>query len=336
MDEKKLLKWAHDHGPEFKSKDLAKHFKVSRQTAARWISELLDQEKLYKTGSTRSASYSHKKPSLSQQNNTPASYVLNKVTKNLEEDQVWNELATRANIKALVSKNSFQILSYAFTEMLNNAIDHSKSPKVEIELKISAKNVCFEIKDFGIGIFKKIKQDFKLKNEWEAIEHLLKGKQTSAPEAHSGQGIFFTSKIADTFSIRSEKIRLVITPKDTFTGEVKKTKGTLVTFTVSRQSRKKLSHLFKEFSDEDFEFTKGQLKVKMSQFEGLLSRSQAKRLLIGLENYNVIDFDFSDVKEIGQAFADQIFRIYKSNNPKKTLMYTNANEAVAFMIERSR
>ena len=64
-------------------------------------------------------------------------------------------------------------------------------------------NIFVIIKDNGIGIFKKIVRDHNLKNENEAIFELKKGKLTSDAENHSGEGIFFTSKVVDYFLISS-------------------------------------------------------------------------------------------------------------------------------------
>lgn len=51
---------------------------------------------------------------------------------------------------------------------------------------------------------------YNLKDDYEAVQELLKGKKTTAPEKHSGEGIFFTSKIADCYEISGNKISLII------------------------------------------------------------------------------------------------------------------------------
>jgi hypothetical protein len=170
------------------------------------------------------------------------------------------------------------------------------------------------------------------------MEHLFKGKQTTDPTRHSGQGIFFTSRISDTFSLSSNGISVRILPSkdDLFLSEIKKIKGTTVSFTISKQSRKSLKDLFDDFSNEKFEFDRNQVRIRLSDYEGLLSRSQAKRLLVGLDKFERIEFDFKKVNEIGQAFADEIFRVYARSHSKALLTYTNANSAVAFLIERAR
>jgi len=51
--------------------------------------------------------------------------------------------------------------------------------------------------------------------------------------------------------------------------------------------------------------------VKRDLNEPHVSRSQAKRLLMGLEKFNTIILDFKGVVSVGQAFVDQVFRVSK-------------------------
>lgn len=60
-----------------------------------------------------------------------------------------------------------------------------------------------------------------------------------------------------------------------------------------------------------------------------------KRILTGLEKHQRLTFDFRGVSMIGQAFADEIFRVYQKQNPGKELLFVNANEAVVGMILRA-
>ena len=65
-----------------------------------------------------------------------------------------------------------------------------------------------------------------------------------------------------------------------------------------------------------------------------ISRSQARRILVGLEKFESIILDFTRVPTVGQAFADEIFRVFKNKYPKKKIIAINTNEAVKFMINR--
>lgn len=55
---------------------------------------------------------------------------------------------------------------------------------------------------------------------------------------------------------------------------------------------------------------------------------------MGLDQYKIIMLDFSKVKEIGQAFVDEAFRVYKNRYPETQIVYQNANPAIEFMIQR--
>ena len=115
-----------------------------------------------------------------------------------------------------------------FQRMLNNAIDHSKAKTTEIRVAVEKGSLQFLIRDRGLGVFANVRKYYKLSDEFVAAEHVYKGKQTTAPKNHSGQGIFFTSRIADQFVLRSHRIETLIDnlKKDVFYGDTKFIKGT--------------------------------------------------------------------------------------------------------------
>ena len=151
----------------------------------------------------------------------------------------------------------------------------------------------------------------------DAIQDLLKGKETTAPEAHSGEGIFFTSKIADFLTIKSfgKKVVFDNVGQDIYIKDVQSSKGTKVDFVLGLKSKKKLSDLFNQYTDESFQFSKTGVKVKLyHQDVDYVSRSQARRILAGLEKFKTVEFDFQDVETIGQAFADEVFRVWQTGH----------------------
>jgi hypothetical protein len=68
--------------------------------------------------------------------------------------------------------------------------------------------------------------------------------------------------------------------------------------------------------------------------EKLVSRSQAKRLLERVDRFKIVIFDFRGVDTIGQAFADEVFRVFKNQHPDMEIYPINANELVMQMITR--
>ena len=97
------------------------------------------------------------------------------------------------------------IWHYGFTEMLNNAKDHSGGKTIFVRVSKTAITTEMMIADDGIGIFKKIQQAFDLPDQRYAILELAKGKLTTDPDRHTGEGIFFSSRMFDRFAIGADK-----------------------------------------------------------------------------------------------------------------------------------
>ncbi|HJT53158.1 MAG TPA: STAS-like domain-containing protein, partial [Candidatus Angelobacter sp.] len=63
---------------------------------------------------------------------------------------------------------------------------------------------------------------------------------------------------------------------------------------------------------------------------------QAKRVLARVELFTTVMFDFTDVPTIGQAFADEIFRVFAQQHPEIQILPIRANTEVRRMIERAK
>lgn len=311
--------------------------KVSRQYVARILAEMVKDGTLIKGGSTRGAFYAHVKraPEL-------ALRVRRRLRNlSLREDEVWDVLKGAAAFIPRLKSSVAQILTYAFLEMLNNAIEHSRSQFIEVEVSRSGGNVSFTVEDFGIGVFRNVMKQRSLNSELEAMQDLLKGKTTTAPEAHSGEGIFFTSKLGDLFTLESFGYALRVDNQvdDVFFERGPMKRGTRVLFSISERTTKRLDVVFGRYAVVPAQpaFDKSEVRVKL--FAGrarYLSRSEARRLLTGLDKFRSIILDFSGVETVGQAFVDEIFRVFKRNHPSITVTAVNTNEVVRFMIDRAR
>jgi hypothetical protein len=66
-----------------------------------------------------------------------------------------------------------------------------------------------------------------------------------------------------------------------------------------------------------------------------MSRSQARRLVHGLERFREVVLDFAGVELVGQGFADEVFRVWARDHPDVTLMPIDMCAPVAFMVERA-
>jgi hypothetical protein len=253
-----------------------------------------------------------------------------------DESSIWT-LDIKPLLPQDIKDNVLIICNYGFTEIFNNAIDHSSSGSIAVQLKYDIAKIGFTITDCGVGIFNKIQKDFNLADPHESILELAKGKLTSDPEKHSGEGIFFTSRAFDEFYIISRGLSF-LSPGDKDiiidTNDIN-INGTGVTMSIYKNSNKSLSEIFSLYTtDEGYGFTKTILPVKLLQYEGeaLMSRSQAKRLIVRFEKFKEVILDFEGIKIIGQGFADELFRIFQREHPRVKLKWINTARDVENMI----
>ncbi|MEN6623712.1 MAG: DUF977 family protein [Smithella sp.] len=318
--------------------DIVSKTGFSRAYAQRFLKDMTDVGLIIRTGKANQAHYIP----VSKKGKPPAKPSRVRkiiINKGLDEDKVLSRIKEESSIFLKIPDNVSSIIDYAFTEMLNNAIEHSRSEKIDIIVMKTASGVRFSVTDHGIGIFNNIRKKKRLASTMEAIQELLKGKETTAPEAHSGEGIFFTSKIADFLTIKSFEKKIVFdnVGQDIYINDIKSSKGTKVDFILDLKSKKTLSNLFNQYTDNSYKFSKTGVKVKLfHQDIDYVSRSQARRILAGLEKFKIIELDFKDVDTVGQAFADEVFRIWQKLHPEIKLIIKNANENIQFMIKRAK
>lgn len=337
MIEEKILKYAKKSGP-FRVQDLVKYFanEYTRQYISKKVGGLVRAGELLSSGTGTRIRYVYKDKKSLFTKEFEQTYRI----KNLSEEKVLEQIRQESLFKDNLQENVQSILEYALSEMINNAIEHSESKSVRVKILRDDKNISFFITDHGVGVFKNVMEKLKLETEYDAINEILKGKTTTQPKAHSGEGIFFTSKIADIFQINSRGFILLIDNKinDIFVNTTKKSfLGSEVYFEINIKTKKHLSDVFREYQSNPntYAFDKTKITVKLYTLGTIyMSRSQARRILSNLDKFDHIILDFKDVPTIGQAFADEIFRVYKNNRPKVVIEYINANESVKFMIGR--
>lgn len=261
----------------------------------------------------------------------------------LAEDRVWSRdiAPLLTDMPPLAKANC----SYAFTEMLNNAIDHSDGTEAWIRVRNNGYRVNILIADNGVGVFAKIADAMHLEEKRYAILELAKGKFTTEPGSHTGEGIFFSSKAVDSFAIFSDQL-CFLGPSSKHAPFLDKSdyaeKGTLVLFDILFSHRESVSAVFDRYTQapDDYGFTKTIVPVRLLEYGDetplVVSRSQAKRLMTRFERFERIVLDFTGIEEIGQGFADELFRVFPQQHPGTVLQETCCNARVQRMIDRVR
>lgn len=253
----------------------------------------------------------------------------------LEEDSVWRDVVSDLLQDRLTSE-ARSVAHYAFTEMVNNAIDHSGARFVRVGVWIARFEIRFEVFDEGRGALPHLQERLDLEDAYDALGELTKGRTTTDPERHTGEGIFFTSKAVDVFTLESARLRWTVDNirGDQAVGSSEIECGTRVRWELDPRTTTSLAEVFGAYT-EDYEFTRTRTWVRLFSFGvRFISRSEAKRLMRGLERFTHVTIDFAGVEEVGQGFVDEVLRVWPGQHPGTTVDPVGMTGPVEFMVRR--
>jgi anti-sigma regulatory factor (Ser/Thr protein kinase) len=311
------------------NRDVATALHVSPATAHRLLQALVVGGSLERHGAGRAARY--------RLRTVRRRFRL----KNLDEHRVWDEVSSQmARIRPLES-DAARSLAYATSEILNNAVDHSRGRTVEVAVTFEKGGTTVTtVQDDGVGVFRRVCQDFGYATPQDAIVQLEKGKLTSDPTRHSGEGLFFSSKAVTRFRLESQGIAWIVDNevRDSGIAPSEVQRGTRVRLETTPGHVPRLEDLFASYTDpETLQFSRTRATIKLASLgKVLVSRSEAKRLVARLTAFRHATLDFSGVDVVGQGFCDEVFRVFALAHPEVTLEPVGMNDTVAFMVARAR
>lgn len=305
---------------------LAAAMGISRQAAHRHLAAAVQDGDLRPEGQARARRY------------VPTTPRFEFVRQDLAEDEAFAIVRRRlaAPFAALADAED-RLLAYVFCEMVNNAIDHSRGERVAVQLQIDPDVIALEVEDDGIGAFASVQQARGVADPIAAAAELTKGKVTSMPARHTGEGVFFSSKAVDRFELVANGVALVVDNDvdDVAIRAAQPRRGTVVRLRFRRPPQRTLQAVFEAWTHE-FQFTRTRTVVKLFGLgRDFVSRSEARRLLHGLDAFREIVVDFQGVDGIGQGFADEVFRVFALQHPTIRLVPVGMVPAVQFFVERA-
>ena len=256
----------------------------------------------------------------------------------LGEDLVWNDVSAEVLELSDLPDPADRALHNAVVELVNNAISHSHGRYVEVSFRKAHDRLVLEVSDDGKGIFDHLAQENGLTDGMEALRQLTKGKLTTMPAEHTGEGIFLLSRIADFFEIESGGLLWMVDNEidDVGIASVHVSPGTRVRFEIDVSTTTSLESVMAE-SSEGFELARRRVVVKLFETGNrFLSRSEAKKLLEGLNRFRNVVVDFKGVEAVGQGFVDEMFRVWTSRHPDTRLHPINMGPPIAFIVEHGR
>lgn len=257
----------------------------------------------------------------------------------LAEDRVWFD--DLLPLLRHLPRNVLDIAQHGVTEMVNNAIDHSNASRIQVGMDCSQQSLRLQVDDDGIGIFRRITRALGLPDERLALLELSKGKLTTDPRRHSGEGVFFTSRMFDAYRIESGGLVFDhdAASDDDLLADADEVPGTRVFMRIAVDSQRTAKSVIDEYSSgpDDYAFARTVVPVRLARIgdENLVSRSQGRRVMQRVDRFRCVVLDFEDVSSVGQAFADEIFRVFANAHPEVELQAVNAEPGVQQMIRRA-
>ena len=320
--------------PRAISRLAGEEFGVGRQAVGRHLRRLVEEGALRQSGRTNSRVYR-----LAVLREWTETYAIGGGP---DEDLVW-----RSDVAAVLDGlpgNVRDIWHHGFTEMFNNAVEHSAGSMIVVAVTTTAATAEMQIQDDGVGIFRKIRRERGLLDERHALFELSKGKLTTDPQRHTGEGIFFTSRMFDAFEILSGGVFFsheIDREEDWLLERPESVDGTAVFMRLDNDASRTTREVFDRFTDDDEDvpvFSKTVVPVRLAQYgdDRLISRSQAKRVLARVDRFSTVLLDFRGVPTIGQAFADEVFRVFRRAHPDLNIIPINENADVKRMIARAQ
>jgi anti-sigma regulatory factor (Ser/Thr protein kinase) len=310
--------------------EVAEEVGVSRQTIHNHLKKLQEEGAVEALGKKRSGLYQLTAPLAQRMFQVP-------LEGKPAEDIIWREQVKHALLG--IPANVMDICAIGFTEIFNNAVEHSSGKRAIVKIERDTQKVSMLVEDDGVGIFNHIQQDLGLPSPKDAVLELAKGRLTTAAKEHSGMGIYIVSRMFDTFKIVSGTIFFQHKALDDdwlLEEEENPVDGTMVQMTISASSTRLSEDIYNQHWPNNEGPSKIIVPVSLARYgdDNLVSRSQAKRVMARVQRFQQVVLDFIGISRIGQAFADEIFRVFQLEHPEVTIIVINDNPEVQRMIAR--
>jgi anti-sigma regulatory factor (Ser/Thr protein kinase) len=306
---------------------LMQRLSVSRSTAHKILQRLVAAQWLQREGQPRRPLY---RPGLLRQ--AVHRYSLT----GLDEALPWShDFAPLFTLSPGVAR----IAQHAFTELLNNAIDHSGGTSVTVSMRQTPAHLQLLVSDDGCGLFDRIGRCFDIHDPAHAMLELSKGKLSSQPDRHTGRGLFFTTQLADVVDLHANRSAFQHRAWQRHRWQPTRSaaqQGTSVFVAIALDSTLSVDQVLREHSLDGagyaFERTVVPLQLLASQHIGLESRAQAKRVASRLQQFRRAEIDFDGITELGHGFADELFRVFARANPDVKLVPIHVAPRVAALL----
>ena len=306
---------------------VAERMGISPAAAGRLLQRLVDLQWLQRGGTPRRPVYS---PSSMRQ------VVRRYPLAGLHEDTPWvQDFLPFFDLPDAVA----QLAQHAFTELLNNAIEHSGGSRVTVSMRQTPQQLQLLVSDDGRGIFDAIGATYQITDPAQAMLELAKGKLSTRPDGHNGRGLFFTARLADIIDLHANA--QAFQQRDWQREQWHRTRpacaqGSSVYVAFSLDTERRLDDVLRRYSLDGqgygFDRTVVPLQLVTGPQLALASRAQARRVALRLQRFRRVELDFDGLAEVGHGFADELLRVFRHQHPEVDLVPVNMSPQVAALV----
>lgn len=305
-----------------------KKFGLSRQAILKHMHVLIKEKQVAVHGKTRDRIYKLRpKVNFTKEISVDANYNVPELLK----------LFVMPHL-SLLPNNICEIVHFSMNAIMNNIKDHSDATKFYYKLFLSHNDLNLIISDNGIGIFQKIFSELEFNSVRVAAIELAKSGLTTDPNSHSGDELNTILHLFDNVKIESAEISLNYDNivKEWNLGSSKQANGTRIHLKISPYSKRTCLNTFKNL----FFLKPNTLSIPISlikegESEFLNTRAQANDLLMNIQKYDSVKFDFKNIDLIGPAFADQLIRKTSKISDSIMIDWVNSNDTIDIMLGRA-
>ena len=236
-----------------------------------------------------------------------------------------------------------RMAQHAFTELLNNAIEHSGGSSVTVSMRQTPLQLQLLVSDDGRGIFDAIGATYQIADPAQAMLELAKGKLSTCPNGHSGRGLFFTARLADVIDLHANNVAFQQRDwqrEQWQQGRPACRRGSSVYVAICLDTPRTLDAVLRRYSLDGegygFDRTVVPLRLISGPQVALASRAQARRVASRLQRFRRVELDFDGLADVGHGFADELLRVFHHQHPEVELVPVNMVPAVAALVDSVR
>ncbi len=306
---------------------LRTHFGVSRQAINIHIQKLVEMGKVVRLGSKTGTIYVYAEDNEIKGKARAKKYY--RTVKGLNPNEVFNYYSESLVLKDILNKNAYEIIKYAFISILNNALKYSETKILFIYMEVKEKNISFIIRDYGIGIFYALQKIINVKSEYLALASFITGNIKGMDK----KTVFFLSKLADKFQIKSHRLNVVFNNlNNSIVAEsIMKKRGSYIKFTIKRRTNKRLDKYKKGIKQEAPYLT---LKLFRKGKRYVLTQLKLMAFLNGFDRFDRLTLDIMGEKRVPEYVYGMVSEFLSKRGKSRDVNIKNAPKSFIKMLEK--